>query len=136
MKTARLLLATGLGWLLLPLTAIAEPQSSPPGPALPPPALHDPGVRASAPAAGSVASPMAPPAVALPSMHDDGTARDEAAPEVTIHQRGDDSDGRANTAFRFWKQQQQRACQDRHDHRQHGKLSQPGIQASRSCPST
>jgi len=91
MKTARLLLATGLGWLLLPLTAIAEPQSSPPGPALPPPALHDPGVRASAPAAGSVASPMAPPAVALPSMHDDGTARDEAAPEVTIHQRGDDS---------------------------------------------
>lgn len=90
MKTARLLLATGLGWLLLPMAAIAGPQAAPPGPGLPPPALHDPGVSASAPAAGSVDSPMSPPAVALPSMHDGGTARDEAAPEVTIRQRGDD----------------------------------------------
>ncbi|MBN8713381.1 MAG: DUF2782 domain-containing protein [Xanthomonadales bacterium] len=91
MKTARLLLATVLGWSLLPTLAIASPQAAPPGPALPPPALHDPGVRASAPAAGSVGSPMAPPAVALPSMHDDGTARDETPPQVTIRQRGDDS---------------------------------------------
>mgnify|MGYP001047286632 CR=1 FL=1 len=91
MKTALLLLATGLGMSLLSVEAVATPQVPPPGPALPPPALHDPGVRASAQAASSVGSPMAPPAVALPSMHDDGSARDEAAPQVTIHQRGDDS---------------------------------------------
>lgn len=91
MKTARLLLAMGLGCSLLPVAAIAAPQASPPGPALPPPALHDAGVRGSAPAASSVGSPMAPPSVALPSMRDDDSARDEAAPQVTIRQRGDDS---------------------------------------------
>lgn len=93
MKTVLLLLATGLGCALLGMGASAMPQAAPPdlGPALPPPALHDPGVRASAPAASSAGSPMAPAAVTLPSMHDDGTGHDEAATEVTIHQRGDDS---------------------------------------------
>lgn len=68
------------------LAFAAAPQAAPPGQPLPPPGLNDPGV---APA-GTSRSPMAPPDVNLPSMRDTGSARD-AAPEVTIRQRGDDS---------------------------------------------
>ena len=65
-------------------------QVPPAGSALPPPALHDPGTTAVAPAATRSTSP----ATALPSMRDSSVPRDArgaAPPEVSVHQRGDDT---------------------------------------------
>ncbi|MEO8747974.1 MAG: DUF2782 domain-containing protein, partial [Rhodanobacter sp.] len=95
MKITVLLVATGLGLSLIPVVSVAAPQVQPPGAALPPPGLHDPGVDAAAPqASATTRSPMSPPAVSLPSMQDAGGASpadDETSPEVTMHERGDDS---------------------------------------------
>ena len=92
MKIAALLLATGFGLSLLPSWSGAAPQVPPPGPALPPPALHDPGVDAAAPPATTAGSPMAPASVALPSMRGPGgTPPADDDTTVTVHQRGDES---------------------------------------------
>lgn len=95
MKIVALLVAAGFGLALVPMASVAAQQVSPPGPALPPPGLHDPGVDAAAPQAAITAGdPMAPPSVSLPSMHDDGRASaadGKSPPEVTVHQRGEDN---------------------------------------------
>lgn len=93
MKIAALLVATGLGLSLLPMWSVVARQMPPPGPALPPPGLDDPGVDATAPPAGKkAAAPMAPASVALPSMHGDRAAPSEDDDtKVTVHQRGDES---------------------------------------------
>lgn len=79
-------------------------QSTPPGSALPPPGIHDPGVDATAPTRATlpakVAQPLDHSALALPGMRDNGQVIDQdhrraadgaPVPEVSVHQRGDDS---------------------------------------------
>jgi hypothetical protein len=95
MKTITLLAAASVlslasavpGLLLTP----AQAQARPTGSALPPPALHDPGTRAVAPAnAATAAQPAA--AAALPAMRDNPRdARGDTPPEVTVRQRGEDT---------------------------------------------
>lgn len=91
MKISALLIAAGLALASMVGVSIAMPQAQvpPPSPgnALPPPGMDDPGV---APADTAV-SPMSPPAVSLPSMHDAGPGDTGAQPEVTVHQHGDDN---------------------------------------------
>jgi hypothetical protein len=90
MKTFPGLLAAAVA-LALPCAALAQQQDSTPAvaPALPPPGLHDPGVKATAPAAAATARAMP----ALPSMRDDGArdARGEPPPQVTVRTQGTDT---------------------------------------------
>lgn len=93
MKTITLLAAASVLSLAGALPGVmlspAQAQTRPTGNALPPPALHDPGTRAVAPASAAT-TPAA--ATALPAMRDNPRdARGEAPPEVTVRQRGEDT---------------------------------------------
>ncbi len=90
MKTLPGLLAVAVA-LAFPCAVLAQQHDSTPtmAPALPPPGLHDPGVKAAAPAAAATVRGMP----ALPSMRDNGArdARGEPPPQVTVRTQGTDT---------------------------------------------
>jgi hypothetical protein len=98
MKTAAQLAVASvlLASALLALGALAQ---TPPGNALPPPALNSPGTQAVAPARSTAAQSPATEAspassTALPTMRDADTARDARnapPPEVRVYQQGTDN---------------------------------------------
>ncbi len=102
MKTAALLAAASVLLASSLMVSIASAQTSPPsGNVRPPPGINDPGAHAVAPAhAATVRAPASgngsrsAQSTAVPSMHDAGAARDargEPPPEISVHQRGEDS---------------------------------------------
>ena len=99
MKTAAQLAAASALLISILLGSSAFAQTSPPGNALPPPAINTPGTRAVAPARSATAQSPATgvesaQSTALPTLQDAGTARDarnEPPPEVRVYQQGTDS---------------------------------------------
>ncbi len=97
MKTATQL-ATATALFAVTWLAFSAFAQTPPGGALPPPAISDPGTQAVAPARSPVQSPAMEPtsarSTALPTMHDASPAHDarsEPPPEVNVYQRGTDN---------------------------------------------
>lgn len=99
MKIAARLAANGVLLASVLLMSGAFAQTPPPGKALPPPNINDPGTPAVAPARNATAQAPATDtrpaaATALPAMHDAGVARggrDQAPPEVRVYQQGTDN---------------------------------------------
>jgi hypothetical protein len=104
MKTAALLVVASVLFASNVLMSDVQAQSTPSTSVLPPPGLHDPGVKAVPPPAKPARSAPKPAATphagrsldlkpqALPAMQDDGQARadrDPSLPEVKVHQQGD-----------------------------------------------
>jgi hypothetical protein len=90
MKTIPCSMAAVLALAFACVASAQQHDSAPPAmPALPPPGLHDPGVKAAAPAAAATVRGMP----ALPSMRDDGArdARGEPPPQVTVRTQGTDT---------------------------------------------
>ena len=98
MKTAAQLAATSvlLASILLAFSTFAQ---TPPGTALPPPGINDPGTQAVAPARATTVLPAAmgeksAQSMTLPAMQDDGAARDarnDPPPEVRVYEQGTDN---------------------------------------------
>jgi len=99
MKIAARLAANGVLLASILLVSGAFAQTPPPGNALPPPNINDPGTPAVAPARSATAQVPASatkPAssTALPTMRDADTARagrDQSPPEVRVYQQGTDN---------------------------------------------
>ncbi len=96
MKTAALLAAASALSLAM-LSPSAHAQAYPASSALPPPGIHDPGVKTTAPTATTAATaeqakPNLQP-LTLPAMKngDSHLGRDPSVPDVRIHQEGDNS---------------------------------------------
>lgn len=93
MKTAVLLAAASVLSLSM-LAPNAHAQAYPASNALPPPGIHDPGVKTTAtPASQAATAGKDVPPLTLPAMKDGDShlGRDPSVPDVSIHQEGDNS---------------------------------------------